>query len=190
MATKTLVVYGGGREVGSVSRAVTTKLLEKLGVTAENSVAKDLFKDAPSFVDPNWISARFNPAATDDEKNSAVVVASNAAVTELLAAEVLVLSTPMYNFNVPGCVKTWFDQVAVVGQTFKYGAAGPEGLLTCKKAYVVVSTGGVELGTPADFLTPYVKFFLGFLGIVDVTFISVGKGDTVAAQAQIDALIL
>lgn len=77
------------------------------------------------------------------------------------------------NFGVPSTLKAYFDQVARAGVTFKYNDQGvPEGLLTNKKAYVVVSSGGVPMNAPGmDFLTPHVKTFLGLLGISDVTFI-------------------
>jgi hypothetical protein len=77
------------------------------------------------------------------------------------------------NFSVTATLKAYFDQVARAGVTFKYNDQGvPEGLLTNKKAYVVVSSGGVPMNAPGmDFLTPHVKTFLGLLGISDVTFI-------------------
>ncbi len=76
----------------------------------------------------------------------------------------------------------------MVGKTFKYGANGPEGLASGKKVYVVVSAGGVGMDTPADFLSPYVRAFFGFLGISDVSFFWVTRGDDKPALAQIEAL--
>jgi FMN-dependent NADH-azoreductase len=77
----------------------------------------------------------------------------------------------MYNFGVPSQLKAWFDHVARSGLTFKYTAAGPEGLLKGKKAYVISTRGGRYNGTPADHETPFVRQFLGFLGITEVEFV-------------------
>ena len=111
-----------------------------------------------------------NPAEhTDDQKR--VIKDSDTCVSELLAADILVIGTPMYNFGPPATLKAWIDLVARVGKTFKYGPNGPEGLIEGKKAYIVATKGCTPVGSPADFLTPYLKFFLGFLGITDVTVI-------------------
>merc|ERR1712194_22578 len=98
--------------------------------------------------DGNWVQARFNPDATDENKNAPSTTNSDVAVKEFLAADTIVLATPMYNFTVSASVKAWFDQIAVVGKTFKYGEGGnPEALSSGKKLYVVVATGGVPLDT-------------------------------------------
>ena len=65
--------------------------------------------------------------------------------------------------------KAWIDLVARARKTFKYTDNGPVGLLEGKKAYVVITSGGVPSGAPVDFTTPYVRHVLGFLGIQDVT---------------------
>ena len=77
----------------------------------------------------------------------------------------------MYNFGISSQLKTYFDFIARAGITFKYGANGPEGLVTGKKVFVVSARGGKYLGTPGDSQTPYLKTFLGFLGMTDVNFI-------------------
>jgi len=188
MASKqVLLVYGSGNGENSISRRVADALLKKLGV--EPNVTKDLAVNPPTLVDENWVQARFNPNATDANKNALSTTNSDAAVEEFLAADTIVLAAAMYNFHVSGSVKAWFDQIAVVGKTFKYGEGGnPEALSSGKKLYVVVATGGVQLETPYDFLTPYIKHFMGFLGITDITFIDAAKGNVEGAQAQIDAL--
>ena len=77
----------------------------------------------------------------------------------------------MYNFGIPSTLKAYFDHVARAGQTFKYTAEGPVGLLTGKKAYVFAARGGYYAGTAADTQTQYVRDFLAFLGITDVEFV-------------------
>ena len=82
----------------------------------------------------------------------------------------------MHNFGVPAVLKLWIDQIARSGKTFKYDANGPEGLLKGKKATVLSASGGVyEAGTPAaamNFVEPYLRAVLSFLGITDVSFVS------------------
>ena len=98
--------------------------------------------------------------------------AANAAVLEeFLAADVLVIGAPLYNFGIPSQLKAWIDRIVIAGRTFRYTERGPEGLAVGKQAIVAVARGGVyEAGSPAEFGESYLKFVLGFLGIRDVTF--------------------
>lgn len=91
-------------------------------------------------------------------------------IAELKAADILVIGLPIYNFNLPSTLKAWFDRVARAGTTFRYTSDGPQGLLEGKRALVFATSGGHYAGTAADFQAPYVRHFLGFLGITDVTF--------------------
>ena len=97
---------------------------------------------------------------------------SDELVDELLAAETIVISTPIYNFGPPAAAKAWFDLVARAGRTFKYEPTGPIGLIGGgKKVYLVVTSGGVPVGSPVDFCTPWFKQALNFLGISDIEII-------------------
>ncbi len=95
---------------------------------------------------------------------------ADAALAEFKAADIVVLAAPMYNFGVPSTLKAWFDHVLRAGETFRYTETGPQGLLSGKRAVVLVSTGGVYEGAPhpADFVEPYLRTALGFMGITDV----------------------
>jgi FMN-dependent NADH-azoreductase len=99
--------------------------------------------------------------------------AADQRVAELKAADVLVIGVPMYNFGIPSTLKAWFDHVARAGATFRYTAGGPEGMLKHKKAYLFLTRGGQYAGTDADLQAPYLRRFLGFLGIEDVEYIYV-----------------
>ncbi|SMF24180.1 FMN-dependent NADH-azoreductase [Alteromonadaceae bacterium Bs31] len=92
-------------------------------------------------------------------------------IAELIAADVLVLAAPMYNFAIPSSLKAWFDHVARAGTTFKYTENGPVGLLKDKKVFVLTTRGGVHLGAASDTQSAYLKTMLGFLGLNDVVFI-------------------
>lgn len=95
----------------------------------------------------------------------------DALIDELRQADLIVLGLPMYNFGIPSTLKSYFDHIARVGQTFRYTETGPIGLLTGKKAIVCATRGGLYAGTPLDTQTTYIRTFLGFLGITDVEFI-------------------
>jgi FMN-dependent NADH-azoreductase len=99
-------------------------------------------------------------------------LADAAAIMEqFLAADVIVLGAPMYNFGIPSTLKAWIDRVAVAGKTFRYTENGPEGLAGGKKVIVASGRGGLHTGAPSDFQEPYLTFVLGFLGITDVEFV-------------------
>lgn len=93
---------------------------------------------------------------------------SDALIAELKSHDTLVIAAPMYNFNISTQLKNYFDMVARAGQTFHYTSEGAEGLVTGKKAIVISSRGGIHGGGVSDIVTPYLKVFLGFIGIKDV----------------------
>ncbi|KKB05254.1 FMN-dependent NADH-azoreductase [Pantoea anthophila] len=115
---------------------------------------------------------------------------SNALIEELQAHDEVVIAAPMYNFSIPTQLKNYFDLIARAGVTFRYTEAGPEGLVKGKKAVVITSRGGIHKDTPTDLLTPYVKLFLGFIGITDVEFVfaeGIAYGPEVASKATAEA---
>lgn len=134
---------------------------------------------------------RFSAALTDPRERTGEqaqkAAIADAAIEELEAADVLVIAAPVYNFNVASTLKAWFDHVARAGRTFRYTAEGPEGLLRGKSAYVFVTSGGQYAGTELDFQVPYIRHFLGFLGIDDVNFVR-AEGLAMGEDASQEAL--
>lgn len=124
---------------------------------------------------PHLDGARFGAFIAKPEERTAeqqaVVAYSDALIAELKRADVIVLGLPLYNFGVPSQLKSWIDHVARAGQTFRYTANGPEGLVKGKKAYVFATRGGVYAGTALDTQTSYIRDFLAFIGITDVEFV-------------------
>jgi FMN-dependent NADH-azoreductase len=103
---------------------------------------------------------------------------SDELVAELRAADTIVIGAPMYNFGVPTGLRAWFDHVLRAGETFAYSSAGPQGLLSGKRAIVIESRGGLYSEGPAraiDFQEPYLRHLPGFIGVTDVTFIHAEK---------------
>ncbi|SNR41716.1 FMN-dependent NADH-azoreductase [Flavobacterium sp. ov086] len=108
---------------------------------------------------------------TKEEKES--ITFSNHLLTQLLAADIIVIGAPLYNFTIHSALKAWIDHITRPGITFGYGEDGrPIGLVTGKKVYIAMSSGGVYsegAGQVNDFVVPYLKAFLGFLGMTDLT---------------------
>lgn len=103
---------------------------------------------------------------------------SDTLIAELKAADTVIIGAPMYNFGMPSTLKAWFDHVLRAGVTFRYSASGPEGLLEQKRAFVVLSRGGLYSEGPAqvmDSQEPHLRNLLGFMGISDVTFLRAEK---------------
>ncbi len=95
-----------------------------------------------------------------------------AALAQFQAADVIVIGAPIYNFAIPSQLKAWIDRIAVAGKTFRYTAAGPQGLAHGKKVIVALTRGGVHTpGVAPEFGESYLRFMFGFLGIEDVTFV-------------------
>ena len=132
------------------------------------------------------LGALMTVAEQRSTEQAASVAFGDRLIAELEAADTIVLAVPMYNFSVPSTLKAWIDHVARAGRTFRYTAAGPEGLLKGKKVFVVTGRGGFYSGdSPAkvlDFQEPYLRGILGFMGLDDVTFIHV-EGLKVSPEA-------
>jgi FMN-dependent NADH-azoreductase len=104
------------------------------------------------------------------------LAAGHAVLDEFLAADIVVLGAPMYNFTIPSQLKAWIDRIVVAGKTFKYGAQGAEGLAGDKRVIVAISRGGFYgAGTPAavgEHLETYLRWVFGFVGVANPEFIS------------------
>ena len=150
-------------------------------------VLRDVASQPLPHLDGARFSAFVTPAAERTPEQQAVVAESDALIAELKAADMLVLGLPMYNFGVPSQLKSWIDHIARAGETFRYTASGPEGLVTGKKAYVFATRGGLYAGTALDSQTAYIRDFLRFIGIADVEFVY-AEGLAMGAEAKDGAL--
>lgn len=158
---------------GSVTRALTASIVAPWHDCPESTrvVYRDL--DAAPI-------AHLHGAALAG-KDSAAAAEAERTLQEFLEAEVIVLGAPMYNFGIPSTLKAWIDRIAVAGKTFRYTAEGPEGLAGGKRVIVAVGSGGVHAGAASDFVEPYLRQVLGFLGIDDVRFV---RAEGVALSAE------
>lgn len=141
-------------------------------------VYRDLTALTPAPISQAWVHAAFTPADSRTAEQKALLAPSDELIGELQTSDEIVIGVPMHNFSVPSALKLWIDQIVRAGRTFTYGANGPKGLLTGKKATLLVASGGVySPGSPAEamnFVDPYMKAVLGFIGITNVRSLSVG----------------
>jgi FMN-dependent NADH-azoreductase len=164
----------------SVSRELTREFVAtwKSSHRGGTVIYRDLAALTPAPISQAWVHAVFTPADSRTAEQRALLAPSDELIQELEAADEIVIGVPMHNFSIPSSLKLWIDQVVRGGRTFAYGAEGPKGLLTGKKATLLVASGGVySPGTPAaamNFGEPYLKAILGFTGITDVRTVAVG----------------
>lgn len=164
--TQTLLrIDASARNANSSTRRLADAVIDRLAPATV--VSRDLGQGLPQ-IDAAWIDANFTPDEDRTDAQTDTLALSDALVAELKAADVLVISAPIYNFGVPAALKAWIDLVARARVTFRYTEDGPKGLLDGKRAILVVGSGGTEVDGPIDFATPYLRHVLGFIGIHDV----------------------
>lgn len=181
MTTHTVLrIDASARKSGSATRALTDAIVDTLSPT--RIITRDLADMPLPQVDEAWVGANFTPPEDRTEAQRDKLTLSDDLVAEVRDADTLVIGLPVYNFNLPASLKTWVDQIARAGVTFRYTAEGPEGLMTGKKAIVAYASGGTPLGSEIDHGSTYLRFILGFIGITDVTFVT-DEAEAVKAAA-------
>ncbi|MCJ7996627.1 FMN-dependent NADH-azoreductase [Rhizobium cremeum] len=167
-----LLVRGSTRGDDSLSTKIALQLVDELRRKTPDMTVVD--RDLSLAPLPH-IGADFSAAIrlTPEDRTPAqaeVIAVSDAAVDELLDADTIVISTGFINFGISSILKSWIDHVARAGRTFRYTENGPVGLLSGKKAYLVIASGGIYSGDAAafDFAEPYLRRVLNFIGITDI----------------------
>lgn len=149
----------------SASRELSAAIVARLRREAPGATIA--YRDLASDPLPHLSGASLAGADADE------ATASAAAMAEFLAADVVVIGVPMYNFNIPSQLKAWIDRLSVAGKTFRYTAEGPVGLAVGKKIIVAGAYGGFHPhGGPSNFIEPYLRFVFRFWGIEDVGFVT------------------
>lgn len=173
-----LLVTSSPRGDASHSSRIARSLVDQLakGDPSSKVVVRDLFKEPLQHIGEDFVSALGTPAEQRSPAQAAAVALSDRLVTELLAADVVVIASAMINFGVSSTLKSYIDHILRGGATFRYTPNGPEGLVKGKKAYIVQASGGVYSEGPAkaaNFQDTYLKHVLGFIGITDVEVIHI-----------------
>ncbi len=166
------------RGAASHSRKISAELVASLKQTHSNATVtrRDLGHEPPPFLTEDWQGV-YLPEEQRTPEQAAALEYSDRAIDELLAANIVVIGAPMYNFSIPADLKAWLDQIIRINKTFLPDYTG---LATGKKVFVVMSSGGGGYGEGEpmrhlNFLEPYLTTALGFIGLTDVEFIHVNN---------------
>jgi FMN-dependent NADH-azoreductase len=177
-----LVVETSPRGDASISRHLTRRFVAdwRDAHPTGHVVVRDLGEiDLPHVTAP-WLQAYFTPDAQRSPEMTESLRLSDLLVAEVLAADHLVIATPVYNYNVPAALKAWVDHIVRKGKTLGFNG---EGLLTGKKATVLIASGGVYTeGSPLrdrDIAARYLRLILNVIGIDDVTIVAGGGAKAV-----------
>lgn len=149
----------------SKSAIYAEKLIEKIRNNDDNVLVRDVVDNPVTQLTTN--------ALTDfKDKNSKIYKEYISLINELKNADTVVMAAPMYNFSISSQLHNYFDAIAQAGETFHYEKDGTQvGHLIGKKAYVVLSRGGIYKDNGVTFQEEYIKMFLNFIGITDIKFI-------------------
>lgn len=152
---------------------------------------RDLSAEPVPVLDNEIVSGMHAPAGgTLTQRQLSANALQTELIDELFAHDVIVFTAPMYNFTVPTQMKTYLDFIASAGKTFRYTENGAEGLVKGKRAIVLTARGGFHRDLTSDLIVPFMKQFLGFIGISDIEFIyaeGVSMGEEFAEKAQLNA---
>ncbi|MCG8993533.1 NAD(P)H-dependent oxidoreductase [Laribacter hongkongensis] len=158
----------------SVSRQLTARIVTEWQATHPGTAVEylDLAQDTPATLSGAELAARMTPADSRSAEQTAAAARTEAFLQQFLAADVIVVGAPMYNFSIPSQLKNWIDCIAQAGRTFKYTETGPVGLAGNKTVIVASSRGGVYSTSEAlralDHQESYLRTVLGFMGIDNV----------------------
>jgi len=177
--SKVLVLNSSALGGASVSKQLADGAIAKLGAQDPHLqvVTRDIGATPVPHLTTDGATA-IRGAEPANAAQAATQALSNELIGELKAADTIIIGAPMYNFGIPSTLKAWFDHVLRAGLTFSYSEKGPEGLVTGKRAIVILSRGGLYSEGPAqsfDSQEPHLRTLLGFMGITDVTFVRAEK---------------
>lgn len=169
-----LQIISSARGVDSYSTRLSQGIIDKLLAAQPGStvVVRNVATEPFPHLEEAHLQAYLTPAEGRSAEQEQAVRHSDEAIAEVMAADVLVIGVPFYNFGISSSLKAWLDHLTRAGITFRYTPNGPEGLITGKKVYLAVASGGIYSEGPMqayDFATPYLRTVLRFLGLTDVT---------------------
>lgn len=158
----------------SKSNQLSNVVLEKLKNTYSDYTIEilDLSENPLPFLTAEMYQAFSTPKDARSQKQLEVIQPSEKAIKQIKEADIVVIAVPLYNFSIPANLKAWLDQIARANETFSYATGSPQGLLTDKKVYLAIASGGVYsegMMKAYDFTENYLRTVLGFMGLTDVT---------------------
>lgn len=170
---KILHLISSPRGAESFSIKLGNAIVAKLAAANPASAVKvrDLTSTPFPHLEEVHLQSFYTPAAAHTTEMATAIRHSDEAIAELMDADAIVIDAPLYNFSIPSTLKAWIDHIARAGKTFTYSEKGPEGLIKNKKVYVAIASGGIYSKGPMksyDFVEPYLRSVLGFLGMTDL----------------------
>lgn len=158
----------------SKSNQLSNSIIEKLKNTYSECAVEtlDLSENPLPFLTAEMYQAFSTPKDARSLTQLEVIQPSDMAIKQLKNADILVLAVPLYNFSIPANLKAWLDQIARANETFSYATGSPQGLLTGKKVYLAIASGGIYsegMMKAYDFTENYLRTVLGFMGLTDVS---------------------
>ena len=176
----------------SVSRRLSGAIVARMGALHDNLevTSRDLGASPIDHLSGAYLAGQ-SPEVKHDQALQDDLDLGGAVLAEFLAADIVVIGAPMYNFTVPSQLKSWIDRIVVAGKTFRYGADGPEGLAGGKRVILAMSRGGFyEAGAPSapfNYQEPYLKAVFGFIGLPNAEVV-IAEGVATAPEQRQKAL--
>lgn len=177
----------------SVSRGLTRQATEQWLAQHPGTEVEylDLAADTPPHFSADAMGFRRAQQGEPSQAEQRENALSERLVSQFLAADVIVVGAPLYNFSIPSQLKAWIDRLAQAGRTFRYTSAGPEGLAKGKTVIAVLSRGGVysnsDIGQAMEHQESYLKTIFGFFGITDIRIVR-AEGTDLGAESREAAL--
>ena len=193
--THILLIQSSSNLASSVSRDLSETYVKDYKAAHPDATVteRDLVASPVPHLGVDLLGSFFGKPEALTEAQKTALALSDALVEEIMAASLIVIGVPMYNFSIPSALKAWIDHVVRAGRTFHYTAEGPRGLVAGKKAVLFLAAGGVYSDgpyKPYDFQETYLRAILGFIGITDVTVVraeGLALGPDSVAKAVADA---
>jgi FMN-dependent NADH-azoreductase len=169
-----LHIISSPRGEASLSIKLGNAIIEKIKAEYPGSTVKEsnLITQQFPHLEEAHLTSFFTPAESRTPANIEAIKHSDEAIQEIRDADIVVIGAPLYNFGIHSSLKAWIDHIVRAGITFKYDENGPEGLLKGKKAYIALTSGGIYSDGPMqslDFVEPYLKHILSFIGLADIS---------------------
>lgn len=166
------------KEYNSISKTLSAHFMDKwmTANTQDKVIYRDLGLNPPEFISQDWIAAVFTPDERQTDEQKALLALSDTLIEEVVQADIIVISSPMYNYGMPAVLKAWFDQVVRINKTFSFDLARGdfpiEPIMPGKKLVLISSTGefGFEIGgirEHMNHLGPHVETAAKYLGVED-----------------------
>ena len=167
---KILKIDSSARTTASDSRELSELLAQRLLALHPDSnvISRDL-KQGLSFITEEMINYFYTPETSLTNEQKTILAESDAMTQELIDSDIIIIGAPMYNFTITGLLKTYIDQICRLGKTFATNDTGFEGLLNNKQVYIIATSGGTPFGSSGDFMLPYLRHALAFIGLTNIT---------------------